>query len=291
MSKTTSPSQPIRDVLQDLPVAYAEVDLQGVVSAVNQMACEMHHMTSEEIVGKSIWEFVPPDEVEQDKIDFFCVMESGEDPPVVRRSLYTAGGEYRTHEIHRRMMRDADGKPIGLSCVTFDVSELEAAHQEARRAKQWLESALTAIPQAVVLTDALGFVRYINAAAERLICWPSRELLGKQIEKGMPILSAVSKSRKPLSFRITLNEPWNGDVELLTRDRQTVAVWLSASPTLDLETGHTNGVVIVLGTPKVRNAVEQRQGAVIAAATTTAVAARDQMDQIDHIDHMDQFDL
>jgi len=98
---------------------------------------------------------------------------------------------------------------------------------------------------------ALRLVRYINTAAEALTCWPSREMLGMQIEKGMPILRAVSKSQKPLSFRMTLHEPWNGDVELLTRERQTVSVWLSASPILDGESGSTIGVVIVLGSPKI----------------------------------------
>jgi hypothetical protein len=50
---------------------------------------------------------------------------------------------------------------------------------------------------------------------------------------------------------MTLQEPWNGDVELQTRERQTVSVWLSASPILDKESGSTIGVVIVLGSPKI----------------------------------------
>jgi PAS domain S-box-containing protein len=251
MSETASLSRSVRGILHDLPVAYAEVDAQGVLRAVSPMACQMHHMSEEEIIGHSIWEFVPPDEVERDRNDFFHAMESGEDPPIIRRSLYTASGEYRTHEVHRRMMRDGDGNPVGLSCVTFDVSEMEVASQESKRARLWLESALAAIPQAVILTDALGFVRYINDAAEALLSWPSRQMLGLQIEKGMPILRAISKSEKPLSFRMTLHEPWNGDVELMTRERQTVSVWLSASPILEKESGSTIGVVIVLGSSKI----------------------------------------
>jgi PAS domain S-box-containing protein len=250
MSDTIILSQPSR-ILEQLPVAYVEVDAQGIVCAANQAACEMHRMVTEEIVGRSVWDFVPDDEAARDRVEFARIMESGEDSPVVRRSLYISGVGYRTHEIHRRMMRDATGKPAGLSCVTFDVSGLEAANQESKRARLWLESAMTAIPQAVILTDALGFVRYINAAAEALTCWPSREMLGLQIEKGMPILRAASKSQKPLSFRMTLQEPWNGDVELQTRERQIVSVWLSASPILDKESGSTLGVVIVLGSPKI----------------------------------------
>ena len=250
MSDTTILSQPNK-ILEQLPVAYSEIDTKGIVRAINQAACEMHRMGSEEIMGRSVWDFVSRDGAARDRIEFASIMESGEDPPVVRRSLYISGVGYRTHEIHRRMMRDANGNPAGLSCVTFDVSELEAANQESKRARLWLESAMTAIPQAVIMTDALGFVRYINTSAEALICWPSREMLGLQIEKGMPILRAASKSQKPLSFRMTLQEPWNGDVELMTRERQTVSVWLSASPILDKESRSTIGVVIVLGSPKI----------------------------------------
>jgi PAS domain S-box-containing protein len=249
MKDRTILSQP-GTVLDQLPVAYVEIDAQGIIRAVNPAACELHCMAAAEIVGHSAWEFVPRDEAARDRAEFFEVMQSGQDSSVIRRSLYTARGGFRTHEIHRRMLRDPDGKPAGLACVTFDVSKLEAAHQEAKQARLWLESALTAIPQAVILTDALGFVRYINDAAERLTGWPSRQMLGLQIEKGLPILRAVSKSEKPLSFRMTLQERWNGDVDVLTRDRATASVWLSASPILDQESGFTLGVVIVLGSPK-----------------------------------------
>jgi len=149
------------------------------------------------------------------------------------------------------MMRDSDGNPIGICCATFDVSEVEAAHYATRQAKLWLESVVDAIPQAVMVTDALGFVRYANPAAEQVIGLPARDLVGQQIEKGMPILRAASASRKPLSFRMALQENWNGDVEILNRERQTVSTWLSACPIVDKETGYTNGVVIVFRSPRI----------------------------------------
>jgi hypothetical protein len=75
--------------------------------------------------------------------------------------------------------------------------------------------------------------------------------VGQQIEKGMPILRATSASHKPLSFRMALQENWNGDVEVLNRERQTVSTWLSASPIVDKETGYTNGLVIVFRSPRI----------------------------------------
>jgi PAS domain S-box-containing protein len=255
MNETSVLPQSVQSPLQTLPLAYTEVDARGVLTVANEAACVLHNTRAEEMIGHSIWDFVSPDEVAKSRAEFFLALAAGEDPPVMRRSLYTSRGGYRIHQLHRRLIRDTSGEPVGMSCITVDISELEARNRESKQAKLWLESALIAIHQSVIVTDALGFVRYINPAAERLTGWSSSEFVGMQLEKGIPILRAVSKGSKPLSFRITLQEPWHGDVELLTRERHQVAVWLSASPILDQETGYTNGVVIVMGSPRVADRV------------------------------------
>ncbi len=239
-----------------LPVAYSEVDQQGILRVVNDMACQMHCLSAEEMLGHPVWEFVPADEVEQDRAEFFRVLESGITPPVIRRNLYNRLGGFRTYELHRKVLQDVDGRPSGLSSVTLDVTESETALREIRQDGEWLASALVAIPQAILVTDALGFVRYLNPAAERLTGWLADELVGQQFEKGMPILRASSRTSQPLSFRITLLETWHGDVELLNRSRETISVWLSACPIFDETSKYTRGVVIVLGTPKARPAAE-----------------------------------
>ncbi len=239
--------------LQELPAAYTEMDANGIVRAINEAACRQLQMTADQVIGRDIWEFIPSDEAVKSRADFFDMIHSGEDPPVIRRSLYNARGGYRIHEVHRRLMRDADGAAVGVSCVSFDVSQMDAAYREARQTKLWLESVVEAIPQAVMVTDSLGFVRFANPSAQRLTGRTSHELVGQQIEKGMPILRAVSKTHKPLSFRIALDEPWNGDVELLNRQGEALTVWLSACPIFDKETAFTNGVVIVMKPLPIRN--------------------------------------
>jgi PAS domain S-box-containing protein len=238
------------DTLQNLPVSYTEVDANGIITFANRAACLQHHLSAQELIGRSVFEFVPANDRARDQEEFLLAIQSSEDPPITRRSLYSPGYGYQAHELHRRILRDTNGQAVGMSCVNFNVSEIEEAHHETRQTKLWLESALNAVPQSLIVTDALGFVRYINPSAEQLTGWPAHEMLGKQIEKGMPILRASSRQGGPLSFRITLDATWNGDVDILTRDRQTVSVWLSASPILDQQTGYTNGVIIVLGSPR-----------------------------------------
>ena len=270
--KNANPWPPLSSALQELPAAYTEMDASGVVRAANEVACRQMQMTADQIVGHEIWEFLPPDEAVRSRADFFELIRSGEGPPVVRRSLYNSRGGYRTHELHRKLIRDAAGTAIGISCVTFDVSQAQAAYQDARQTKLWLESVVDAIPQAVMVTDSLGFVRFANPSAQRLTGRTSRELVGQQIEKGMPILRAVSRTHKPLSFRIALDEPWNGDVELLNRQGVALSVWLSACPVFDKETAFTNGVVIVMKPLPIPSAGSTDAGAAATSGAATSGA-------------------
>jgi hypothetical protein len=66
------------------------------------------------------------------------------------------------------------------------------------------------------------------------LLWASRS------KRECPFCAQYSKSQKPLSFPLTLHEPWNPDVERIARDRQTVSVWLSASPIPDNESPTTS---------------------------------------------------
>jgi PAS domain S-box-containing protein len=240
--------------IQSLPVAYVEVDAHGVLRRVNAEGCRMIGMPAESLLGHEVWEFLSSGDKAKSRKDFYEALESSKPPPVVRRSVYRAFGAYLTHELHRRVLRDESGAAVGMALVIVDISDAEMAQREAAQTIEWLSSALDAIPQAVVVSDALGFVRTMNQAAERLTGWSSGELKGRQLEEGRRIVSAASRSGSQLDFSATMEEPWNGDIEMETRNGERVAVWLSASPVVSRESGYVNGVVTVLGAPRARKA-------------------------------------
>ena len=67
--------------------------------------------------------------------------------PSSPRSIFDRSGSFRTYEFHRSLIRDGDGKPAGMRMVCVDVTETARALEEARRARQWLESALASLPK------------------------------------------------------------------------------------------------------------------------------------------------
>ncbi|MGD0628025.1 MAG: PAS domain-containing protein [Terracidiphilus sp.] len=233
------------DAIEQLPIAYVEIDAEGRVTRSNRAARAMHSPTEEEIAGRCVWEFLPEGEAEADRRAFFEMMNSGVEPPIARRSIY-ANGEFRTYELHRTLIRNAQGRAVGVRGVTFDVTEAENAHEEAHRARMWLESVLDSMAEAIVITDALGFIRSVNPATEALFGWTAAELNGKVVEKAFPLLGYVSESRVSLSFNMALQSGSRGIATFIDRERRELRVEISTSPVVDKEKGFTIGVVSVM---------------------------------------------
>jgi PAS domain S-box-containing protein len=240
------PCESAFEILEELPVAYIELDAEGLVMRANRAARALYPLEHGEIAGKFLWDLMPAAEEEISHEAFFKIMEAGANSPPVRRTVYTSAGEFRTFEVHRSQIRDAQGSPVGIRIVTFDVTEAQIAHEEARQARQWLESVLESISEAIIVTDALGFVRTVNPAAEELLGWKAKELIGKMVEEGLPQLSYTSGDQKSLTHRIALERRTKGIATVLDHARRELCVEISTSPIVDKESGITAGVASVL---------------------------------------------
>jgi PAS domain S-box-containing protein len=236
----------ISDALDDLPVAYVEMDAHGAITRANRLTRSLHSSHAGELIGKLAWEMMPAEEQERSRASFETAMETRQDPPVARRSIYDSSGNFRVYEIHRNLIRDGDGQPTGMRVVSVDVSEMHKAQGEAERVRLWLENALEAMADAVIVTDALGFIRTINAAAEELFGWKAAELKNKVIEKALPVLSYVSDDKSKLDFTMKLDKRASGVATMLDRERRELRVEISTSPMVDKVNGSTEGVVAVL---------------------------------------------
>ena len=234
------------DLLDELPVAYVEMDRLGTITRANRASLELHPKEHGDLVGKLAWDLMPINQREQSCAAYMLLMETGEDPQVVRRSLFTRSGEYRTYKIFRRFLRDADGAVVGMRTVSMDVTQSERELEDARRKLLWQTNILESISEAVIVADALGFVQSLNPAAEALTGWKAEDLVGTVIEQGLPLVSYSSTSHKGLSFDMALQEPSKGIAVLLDHERRELRVEISTSPIVDKHTGFIEGVVSVL---------------------------------------------
>ncbi|MDX2270759.1 MAG: EAL domain-containing protein [Cyanobacteriota bacterium] len=114
--------------------------------------------------------------------------------------------------------------------------------------EQWLVSTLNSVGDAVIATDPVGRVTFINPVAECITGWKQPDSLGKPVTEIFRTVDAqtrrptVSLVDKALAGHIALGSPQ--PALLLTRDGSEVPVRDSAAPLRD-EGGNTTGAVLV----------------------------------------------
>jgi PAS domain S-box-containing protein len=235
-----------------LPLPYAEIDARGIIIRANCAALALNHPGQGDLIGKSGWDLMACGEKTFSSAAFLSQMASGEDPPVITRNIFDRSGSFRTYQMHRSFIRDADGNPAGMRMVFVDVTDARKQLDETRLAFRWLENAFASLADAVVLTDPLGFVRSVNNAAQERFAWTAQDLTGRIIEEAIPILAYEPIDGPPLDRRIAIERHCTGIATLLTRDRHEVRVEMSTSPIVDKDSGAVIGVAAVLRKLEVR---------------------------------------
>jgi PAS domain S-box-containing protein len=235
-----------------LPTPIIDCDRNGVMISLNLAAQNLEQAHGIVFLGREIWTLVAPEHRPGNKSSFFIMMErGGEEPPRIRRSLDMPNGGFRTYQISRAFLRDQQGQIAGLRMVLSDVTEHAAAHQREKTARLWLESVTDALAEAVIVTDALGFIRFANPAAALLTEWQEKELLHMTISQAIPILSYSRAEGVPFNYRLVLERRSSGIITFLTKSQRQATAAFSTAPVLDKIQGSTTGVSYVFRKPDV----------------------------------------
>jgi len=231
--------------MDEMPTAYIELDLDGHITLANPAACALQQQSEAQLLGCTPWQFMPSREAAKSIDTFIAIILASAPLEPIRRSSYTANGECRTHELHCCLRHGEDGKIAGLRVVLFDVTEMQRANEEALKTRAYLESVLMSMSVAIVVTDALGFVRLMNPAAESLSGWTSEEMLGRPLEDRIPFVGSEAVSGSPFNLPIALDGPSKGVARFLNHAGKQISVEISTSPILDPTHHCTTGIVSV----------------------------------------------
>ena len=120
--------------IDHLPLPYVEMDAQGILTRANRATLALHHPEQGELIGKSGWDLLAIDEKNRSTAAFLSLMASGEEPPVICRSIFDRSGKFRTYEIHRSIIRTTGGKPAGVRMIFMDVTERSCMRSKRRSA-------------------------------------------------------------------------------------------------------------------------------------------------------------
>jgi PAS domain S-box-containing protein len=124
---------------------------------------------------------------------------------------------------------------------------LEAKNQELQQQREWFQVTLSSIGDAVITTDALGAVTFLNPIGEALTGWTSAEAAGVPLSKIFSIIDEFTGAHVEHPVKTVLREGRSvriANASLVRRDGTVRAIEDTAAPIRDRD-GTLTGMVMV----------------------------------------------
>jgi PAS domain S-box-containing protein len=239
-------------------------DLNGIIQACNRTAERMFGYAASELIGRPVRILIPADrQSEEDNI--LGHVRRGEKVDHFETVRLTRDGRLLDVALTVSPVRDEAGRIIGVSKVARDITERKRAATELAAQQEWFRVTLGSIGDAVVATDVLGQVTFMNPVAEHLTGWRLDSARGRPSSEIFRIVNAQTRRRVESPITRVLKEGVTVGLAnhtiLISADGYERPVDDSGAPIRDRD-GRIVGVVLVFRDVSERRRVEtERQHA------------------------------
>lgn len=182
-------------------------DLDGRYIDVNAVGCQMLDRPREDIIGKTIVDLIPPEEVGRLADARSRLLEGA--TQTAEWHLKRKDGTFLPVEVSAKIL--ADGRWQG---VARDITRRKAAEEAARRSEARLEGIISMAADAIISIDEQQRIVMYNEGASRIFGWSSAEAIGKPLDILIPRRFADAHrghiqefDREPASARMMHGRP------------------------------------------------------------------------------------
>jgi two-component system, LuxR family, sensor kinase FixL len=128
-----SSEQRYRSLFEDAPVAYHEIDINGVLTRINLAECALLGYKREEMLGRPVWDLVAAEEraASQEAVGKKVRGEKVLVP--FERTYRTHDGRQVAVEIHESLIRDGAGEVIGIRSCLLNITDRKRAEAALHR--------------------------------------------------------------------------------------------------------------------------------------------------------------
>ena len=136
----------------------------------------------------------------------------------------------------------------GFYAISFDVTERQQAEEALFRERERLDVTLSSIGDAVITTDTLCRITYLNPTAESMTGWDNRSAQGLPLEQVFCIVNFKTRQTAPNPLQCAIQENrivgLAADSVLLRRDGTEASIEDSAAPIHDRSGAVIGGVLV-----------------------------------------------
>ncbi|TLS75976.1 PAS domain S-box protein [Mariprofundus erugo] len=229
----------LKALVQAVPDLIWLKDQDGVYLGCNTRFEQFFGASEAEIVGKTDFDYVNSELAEFFRLNDREAMAAGVPRMNEEWVTFASDGHRALLETVKTPMRDDTGHIVGVLGVGRDITQRVRNEEQMRL----LESAVAAVNESIIITDADGVVVYVNPAFVENSGYSAEEALGRK----PPILSCMEKTPEIYrQFWDTLQQgmPWSGRMLDHRRDGTIFPVYLSVAPIFNEREETTHFVVV-----------------------------------------------
>jgi PAS domain S-box-containing protein len=256
-------------LFEEAPVAYQEIDRDGIVRRVNRAACTLLGYPLSEMTGKAVWEFVLPERREAARAEVMGALSGhGEPPNAGERQVIAGDGSILSLRIYVKPIRDeATRQIVGLRAALLDITDFRKAERALEQSQDSYRNLFENSPIGVYRTTPDGRILMANSSLVRLLGYDSfEELAARDLEREG--VGPYSYSRGEIKERLEREgEVLGHEARWTTRDGRLVFIRESARAVK----GPDGGVLYYEGT--VEDVTERRRAEASLAEANSKIEA------------------
>jgi PAS domain S-box-containing protein len=202
-------------------------DLEPTLTYVNEAFATMHGYSPDEMTGIKVVNLHNEEQMDEYKRDMNQIKTQGSWVGEIGH-IRKDGTPFPTH-MSVTLLKDNDGKPIGILAVCRDITEHKRAEEALRQSEERYRSLFENANDAIFIADTkTNIILDANRQAGQLIGRPRQEIIGMhQSELHPPHQAEYYKDK----FREHVQKGWVFDLEaeVIKKDGSIVPVFISAS--------------------------------------------------------------
>ncbi len=165
-----------KTLVETSPDSVAATDMEGrIIFASPQTLKMLGYKRTQELVGKSAFDLIAPEDHERARKDSQKVIKDGF-LKNIEYNMLKKDGKRLTGEFSSTLIRDLDGNPKMVIATTRDISERKKAEESLRENEERFRTMVETAPGMLMIADSKGNNIYVSPNCEKLTGYTQQEL-------------------------------------------------------------------------------------------------------------------
>jgi PAS domain S-box-containing protein len=170
----------VRQIFESVTDGISVIDLEGIITEVNQRTVEMHGFSSKnELLGKSVFELLAPREHTRLAVDLKQAIEEGAISGVEYTLLKADGSEF-PGELSTNVLKNAQGNLFGHITIARDITKRKEMDEALKRAAEEWSRTFDSINDAVCIISKDFRLLRVNKAFADMYHMEHSQVIGKR---------------------------------------------------------------------------------------------------------------